>query len=134
MDLKKPTMVLLICFLLIIETVVAFENQNEVDFLNTDDLMLSHEDVENLMNMSSVESMSSVPFSEQNTNTLNSIDGTNSDTPTIITSGIQEIHTLIPTTLYCVNCTDCSAKIQNANAGDIIKLNANLTGIDTTCV
>ncbi|MCK5176985.1 MAG: hypothetical protein KAQ92_04630, partial [Candidatus Aenigmarchaeota archaeon] len=34
----------------------------------------------------------------------------------------------------CSNCSDCTAAIADASAGDIIRLNTSLTGIDTTCV
>ncbi|MCK5476755.1 MAG: right-handed parallel beta-helix repeat-containing protein, partial [Candidatus Aenigmarchaeota archaeon] len=35
---------------------------------------------------------------------------------------------------YCNNCTDCSEKIQNANYGDTVRLTANITNHDGTCI
>lgn len=34
----------------------------------------------------------------------------------------------------CDNCTDCTSKIQSANTGDIIRLTANISDCDDTCI
>ena len=37
-------------------------------------------------------------------------------------------------TTYCVNCTDCNAKIQNASAGDVVILTVDIINHDGTCI
>ncbi|MCK5176909.1 MAG: S8 family serine peptidase, partial [Candidatus Aenigmarchaeota archaeon] len=67
MDYKKTTLVLLLCFISMIGTVAAFENQNELDFPNMEDRILPHEEnPETLINMPPADPMNPVQSQEQN--------------------------------------------------------------------
>ncbi len=35
---------------------------------------------------------------------------------------------------YCVNCSDCNAKIQSAGYGDVVTLTADITDCDGDCI